>query len=52
MTHEREGQSLRRRAGGYGHAKQFERSGQVLRRQCTILGVLLREVQRRMTTLA
>ncbi|HEY9105643.1 MAG TPA: IS5 family transposase [Roseateles sp.] len=52
MTHEREGQSLRRRAGGYAHAKQFKRLGQVVRRQRTILGVLLREVQRKMTTLA
>jgi IS5 family transposase len=51
MTHEREGQSLRRRAGGYAHAKQFKRLRQVVRRQRTILGVLLREVQRKMTTL-
>lgn len=52
MTHEREGQSLRRRAGGYAHAKQFKRLRQVLRRQRTILGVLLREVQRKMSMLA
>ncbi len=52
MTHEREGQSLRRRAGGYAHAKQFKRLRQVVRRQRTILGVLLREVQRKMATLA
>jgi transposase, IS5 family len=52
MTHEREGQSLRRRAGGYAHAKQFKRLRQVVRRQRTILGVLLREVQRKMPTLA
>jgi IS5 family transposase len=51
MTHEREGQSLRRRAGGYAHAKQFKRLRQVVRRQRTILGVLLREVQRKMTAL-
>jgi IS5 family transposase len=51
-THEREGQTLRRRAGGYAHAKQFKRLRQVVRRQRTILGVLLREVQRKMTTLA
>jgi IS5 family transposase len=52
MMHEREGQSLRRRAGGYAHAKQFKRLRQVVRRQRTILGVLLREVPRKMTTLA
>ena len=51
-THEREGQTLRRRAGGYAHAKQFKRLRQVVRRQRTILGVLLREVHRKMTTLA
>lgn len=50
-THEREGQVLRRRAGGYAHAKQFKRLRQVVRRQRTILGVLLREVQRKMTSL-
>lgn len=50
-THEREGRTLRRRAGGYAHAKQFKRLRQVLRRQRTILGVLLREVRRKMTTL-
>ena len=52
MTHEREGRTLRRRAGGYAHAKQFKRLRQVLRRQRTILGVLLREVRRKMTTLS
>ena len=51
LTHEREGRTLRRRAGGYAHAKQFKRLRQVLRRQRTILGVLLREVRRKMTTL-
>jgi IS5 family transposase len=52
MTYEREAQTLRRRAGGYAHAKQFKRLRQVVRRQRTILGVLLREVQRKMTGLA
>jgi len=52
MTHEREGQTLRRRAGGYAHAKQFKRLRQVVRRQRTILGVLLRDVQRKMVGLA
>lgn len=48
QTHEREGRSLRRRAGGYAHAKQFKRLRKVLRRQRTILGALLRDVQRKM----
>ncbi len=51
MTHEREGKTLRRRAGGYAHAKQFKRLKRVLRRQRTILGCLLREVRRKMTDL-
>ena len=52
MTHEREGRTLRRRAGGYAHAKQFKRLKRVLRRQRTILGCLLREVRRKMVSLA
>ena len=48
LTHEREGKSLRRRAAGYAHAKQFKRLKKVLRRQRTILGSLLREVRRKM----
>ncbi|MBX3678931.1 MAG: IS5 family transposase [Rhodocyclaceae bacterium] len=43
----REGKELRRRAGGYGHAKQFRRLRKVVKRQRTILGILLREVGRK-----
>ena len=52
QTHEREGRVLRRRAGGYAHAKQFKRLRSVLKRQRTILGRLLREVRRKMHGLA
>jgi IS5 family transposase len=52
LTHEREATALRRRAGTYPHARQFERLKKVLRRQRTILGILLCEVQRKMTGLA
>ena len=55
MTYEREGKTLRRRAGGYAHAKQFKRLKTMVKRQRTILGVLIREVTRKMeqmTTLA
>lgn len=52
QTHEREGKTLRRRAAGYAHAKQFRRLKQVLRRQRTVLGSLLREVRRKMGGLA
>ena len=43
-----EGKELRRRAGGYAHAKQFKRLKKVVKRQRTILGVVMREVQRKL----
>jgi len=49
QTFAREGKELRRRAGGYGHAKQFRRLRKVVKRQRTILGVVLREVERKRT---
>ena len=52
QTFEREGQTLRRKAGGYAHARQFKRLKKVLRRQRTILGALMRDVQRKMTVLS
>jgi len=48
QTYERECQALRRRAGGYAHAKQFKRLKTVLKRQRTILGVLIRDITRKM----
>lgn len=48
---EREGQMLRRKAGGYAHARQFKRLKKVLRRQRTLLGSLMRDVQRKMVNL-
>lgn len=47
QTFQKEGKSLRRRAGGYAHAKQFKRLRKVVKRQRTILGILLREVERK-----
>jgi transposase, IS5 family len=47
QTFAREGKVLRRKAGGYAHAKQFKRLRRVLKRQRTILGIVLREVQRK-----
>lgn len=52
QTFEREGRALRRKAGGYAHARQFRRLKKVLRRQRTILGVLMRDVQRKMAQLS
>jgi len=43
-----EAKQLRRRAGGYAHARQFKRLRSVLRRQRVILGRLLRDVQRKL----
>ena len=78
QTFAKEGQMLRRKAGGYaepglkpslktvgawrragplalrglqGHAKQFRRLRKVVKRQRTILGIVLRDVRRKMTAL-
>jgi IS5 family transposase len=52
QTFAKEGQALRRRAGGYAHAKQFRRLRRVIKRQRTILGILLREVARKQAPMA
>ena len=49
QTYEREGKRLRRRAVGYAHAKQFRRLRRVLKRQRTVLGRLLRDIERRLS---
>lgn len=51
QTFEREGRQLRRRAGGYGHARQFKRLRKVTARQRTIVGKLLREIERKLAGL-
>jgi len=48
QTFAAEGKTLRRKAGGYAHAKQFKRLKKAVKRQRTILGVVMREVQRKM----
>lgn len=48
QTFQKEGKTLRFRAGGYAHAKQFKRHQKVVRRQRTIVGILIREIQRKM----
>ncbi|CAG9187538.1 IS5 family transposase [Cupriavidus pinatubonensis] len=52
QTFAREGKQLRRRAGGYAHAKQFRRLRRVLKRQRTVLGRVLRDTERKMGALA
>jgi IS5 family transposase len=48
QTFVKEGKELRRKAGGYAHAKQFRRLKKTVKRQRTILGVVMREVQRKL----
>ncbi len=48
QTFDREGKELRRRAGGYAHAKQFKRLKRVLKRQRTVLGIVMREIGRKL----
>ena len=50
QSYARIGPSLRRRAGGYAHAKQYKRLRRVLGKQRTILGRLIRDIQRKATT--
>lgn len=52
QTFAAEGKELRRKAGGYAHAKQFKRLKKTVKRQRTILGVVMREVQRKLDALA
>ncbi|CAG2160752.1 IS5 family transposase [Cupriavidus numazuensis] len=51
QTFAKEGKTLRFRAGGYAHAKQFRRLRRVLKRQRTVLGRVLRDIERKMTAL-
>ena len=46
QTFAKQGRALRRKAGGYAHAKQFRRLARTVKRQRTILGALMRDVQR------
>ena len=48
QTFAKEGKTLRWKAGGYAHAKQFRRMRRVVKRQRTVLGIVMREVQRKM----
>ncbi len=46
QTFAKDGKELRRRAGGYAHAKQFKRLRRTVKRQRTMLGSLMRDAQR------
>jgi transposase, IS5 family len=52
QTFAKEGKALRFKSGGYAHAKQFKRLKRVLKRQRTIVGILIREVRSRLTAQA
>ena len=52
QTFEKEGRSLRRRAGGYAHARQYRRLRRVLKRQRTVLGRVMRDLERRLPQMA
>lgn len=42
---------MRRKAGGYAHAKQFKRLRRTVRRQRTILWVVIRDARRKLDAL-
>ncbi len=48
QTFAKQGKELRRKAGGYAHAKQFKRLRRTVKRQRTILGIVMREIQRKL----
>jgi len=48
----KEGKMLRFKSGGYAHAKQFKRLKRTLKRQRTIVGILIREVRAKMSAAA
>jgi transposase, IS5 family len=50
QTYAKEGKTLRRKAGGYAHARQMKRLNRTVKRQRTILGVVIREVKRKLAT--
>jgi IS5 family transposase len=49
QTFVKEGKMLRRKSGGYAHARQYRRLHRVVRRQRTICAKLMREIERKMT---
>ena len=51
QTYAAEDKGLRRKAAGYAHAKQFRRLKRALRRQRTILGIVIREIKRKLPQL-
>ena len=50
QTFAKEGKTLKRKAGGYAHAKQFNRLKRTVKRQRTIVGKLIREVRKQLSS--
>ena len=50
QNYAKEGKELRRKAGGYAHAKQFRRMHKTVKCQRTILGIVLREIKGKLAT--
>ncbi|WP_108780292.1 IS5 family transposase [Xanthomonas fragariae] len=48
QSYARQGPALSRKAGRYAHARQFKRMRRILRRQRTVLGRLVRDIQRKL----
>lgn len=51
QTFAKEGRLLRFKAGRYAHAKQFKRMRRVIKRQSTVVGRLVREIERKASAL-
>ena len=51
QTFLKESKRLVRKASGYAHARQFKRLHRVIKRQRTIVGILLREIKRKSAAL-
>lgn len=51
QTYAIEGKTLRHKAAGYAHAKQFKRLRRTLKRQRTVVGIVIRETQRKLERL-
>ena len=52
QTFAKEGRLLRFKAGRYAHAKQFKRMRRVIKRQSTVVGRLVREIERKASGLS
>lgn len=50
QSYAKEGKEVRRKAGGYAHAKQFRHMRKSFKHQRTILGIVLREIKRKLAT--